>query len=207
MLYNPLSIWNNASMEYVTKAVCVYSASSDAVSPEYFEAAEELGRRMAESEYTLVYGGGAIGLMGAVARSMQQHGGTVVGVIPEFMLGWGVAYENSDELIVTVDMRERKATMEHMADAFIGLPGGFGTLEELLEVITLKQLGRHNRPIILLNICGFFDCLVNTFEQMYAQNFAKPDYRDLYYLAQSVDDAMRYIRSYQPPEITRGPSA
>lgn len=183
------------------KTICVYSSSSDAVPTAYFDAAAELGRHIAEHGYTLVYGGGAIGLMGAVARSVHEHGGTVVGVIPEFMLDWGVAYQNSDDLIVARDMRERKAIMEDTADAFIALPGGFGTLEEMLEIITLKQLGRHSKPIVFLNISGFYDCLANTFEQMFVENFAKQEYRTLYYFASDVDDAIRYVESYQPPEL------
>lgn len=178
------------------KTICVYSASSDAISQAYVDVAADLGRRIARHGYTLIYGGGARGLMGAVARAIHEEHGTVVGVIPEFMVDWGVAYENSDELIVTRDMRERKATMEDMADAFIALPGGFGTLEEMLEIITLKQLGRHKKPIVFLNDRGFYDCLRDTFEHMYAEHFAKVEYRSLYHFASDVDDAMRYIEAY-----------
>lgn len=185
-------------MEDPLKAVCIYGASSDAIPAKYFEAADRLGALMAENDYTLVFGGGAIGLMGAVARSIHRCGGSVVGVIPEFMMDWGVAYELSDELVVTADMRERKATMELMADAFIALPGGFGTLEEMLEIITLKQLGRMNKPIVFVNVGGFYDCLNATFERMYEQSFAKPEYRELYYLASDPADAIRYLESYQP---------
>lgn len=185
------------------KRICVYSASSDNISPIYFDAAAQLGALMAENGYTLVYGGGAIGLMGAVARSVHKHGGIVIGVIPEFMMGWGVAYEEADELIVTSDMRERKRTMEEMADAFIGLPGGFGTLEEMLEVITLKQLQRHNKAVVFLNSAGFYDHLAAAFEHMYTEHFVKPIYRELYYFADSASDAVRHIREYQPLIIDR----
>ncbi len=182
------------------KTICVYSASSDAVSPEYLDIARDLGRQIACRGYTLIYGGGAIGLMGAIARAVHEEGGTVVGVIPEFMLDWGVAYDNSDDLIVTRDMRERKATMENMSDAFIALPGGFGTLEEMLEIITLKQLGRHNKPIVFLNARGFYNCLRDTFEHMYAERFAKSEYRSLYKFALDADEALQYIETYQPAE-------
>lgn len=182
------------------KTICVYSASSDVIPAEYMDVASDLGRQMARRGYTLIYGGGAIGLMGAVARAVHDEGGTVVGVIPEFMLDWGVAYENSDELIVTRDMRERKATMESMSDAFIALPGGFGTLEEMLEIITLKQLGRHSKPIAFLNALGFYDCLHSTFEHMYAERFAKPEYRDLYRFSPDAADVLWYVETYQPTE-------
>lgn len=185
------------------KRLCVYSASSDAVSEVFYAAADELGALMARNGYTLVFGGGAIGLMGAVARAVHRENGTVIGVIPEFMMGWGVAYERADELIVTSDMRDRKHRMEEMADAFIALPGGFGTMEEMLEVITLKQLQRHNKAVVFLNTNGFYNHLAAAFEHIFHENFAKPAYRELYYFASDPADAIRHIEDYTPVPFSR----
>jgi hypothetical protein len=181
------------------KSICVYSSSSDEVSPVFFDAASELGRLIALGGKSFVYGGGCLGLMGAAARSVHEHGGRVIGVIPGFMRLPGICYEEADELVVASDMRERKALMESMADAFIGLPGGFGTLEEMLEIITLKQLGLHSKPIVFLNTEDFYNPLLETFEHMYRGRFAREEYRALYYFAPGPDDAMDYIESYQPP--------
>ncbi len=181
------------------KAICVYSSSSDAVPRHYFDAAEELGTAIARSGYSMVYGGGCIGLMGASARAAQQQGGKVVGVIPHFLNIPGVVYDGADELVLTQDMRERKSIMAERADAFVALPGGFGTLEELLEMITLKQLGQHSKPIVMINTADFYQPLIDTFEMMFEQQFAKPYYRELYHVAQHAEEAMSYIATYQPP--------
>ncbi|MHB1459197.1 MAG: LOG family protein [Armatimonadota bacterium] len=178
--------------------ICVYSASSDDVAKVFYDAADALGTLIAEHGYTLVYGGGAIGLMGVMARAVHRNGGKVIGVIPEFMMGWDVAYEKADELIVTPDMRTRKHRMEEIADAFIGIPGGFGTLEEMLEVITLKQLQRHNKAVVFLNTDGFYDPLSAVFEHMFRENFAKQIYRELYYFSPDPPDAIRHIEEYIP---------
>ncbi len=137
--------------------VCVFCSSSDVIEPTYFAAASELGTALASRRDTLIYGGTNVGLMGAVARAVHQHGGRVVGVIPSFIAGRGLAYSPADELIVTRDMRERKARMEERADVFVALPGGFGTLEEMLEIVTLKQLQQHTKAVIFLNVDGFYD--------------------------------------------------
>ncbi|MHB9038552.1 MAG: LOG family protein [Armatimonadota bacterium] len=181
-----------------TKSICVYCASSDAISPDFFTVATELGVAIAREGYALIYGGGEIGLMGAIARSMHQHGGHVVGVIPEFLRKPGICYENCDELIVTSDMRERKGVMESRADGFIALPGGFGTLEEMLEIITLKQLRVLNKPVVFLNTSGFYDGLNTMFEHIFEHQFAKSHNRELYHFASHVADAMSHIESYEP---------
>lgn len=181
------------------KSICVYCSSSDVVSPAFFDVASELGKAIARDGDTLVYGGGNVGLMGAVAESAHCVGGKVIGVIPEFMHERGLAYSEIDELILTADMRERKAVMEQRADAFVALPGGFGTLEEILEVLTLKQLGLHSKPLVFINTNGFYDDLVTLFEHIYVERFAKPDYRALYQFCSSVPDTISHIRDYQPP--------
>lgn len=185
------------------KSVCVFCSSSDAVAQLYFKLAEELGRQIARFNYSLVYGGGSIGLMGVVARNAQRHGSKVVGVIPEALNLPGIVYDEADELIVTRCMRERKAAMEKQGDAFIGLPGGFGTLEEILEIITLKQLQYHNKPIVLVNSAGFFNNLISLFEHIYCENFAKSKHRQLYRVVNDACSALDYIKDYTPTEFPR----
>lgn len=192
---------NETSSHVLRKSICVYCSSSNHVSLDFFQVAERLGEAIALGGYQLIYGGGDIGLMGALARAVHKHEGHVVGVIPEFLRLPEVCYELSDELIVTSDMRGRKAIMETRADAFIALPGGFGTLEEMLEVITLKQLAVHNKPIVFLNTKGFYNGLNEVFEHMFEHHFAKPHYRDLYHFSDDVPDAMEYIKSYDPPAL------
>jgi uncharacterized protein (TIGR00730 family) len=185
----------------MTKTICVYCSSSEGVSTDYVQATEELGRSIAQRGYTLIFGGGEIGLMGALARAATAGGGRVVGVIPEKLAQ--LAYEKADEMIITKDLRERKAVMADRADAFIALPGGFGTLEELLEMLTLKQLSFHNKPLVLINTNGFYDPLITLFEQIYARGFTKAVYRSLYHVALDPGDALDYIDSYHPIELPK----
>ncbi len=179
--------------------ICVYCSSSDVIEPSYREIAAELGREIARHGHSLVYGGCSIGLMGATARAVHQHGGKVVGVIPEFMRARGLSYEPADELLVTPDMRARKAAMEARADAFLALPGGLGTLEEMFEIITLKQLSRHAKPIVFLNIQGFYDPLITLFEHVIEHRFAKTSLRQLFELLPDVASCFAYLESYVPP--------
>jgi len=180
------------------KYICVYSSSSSVVEREYFDAARQLGTQMAQRGMGLIFGAGVVGLMGETARAVHDSGGKVVGVIPEALNEKGIVYEKCDELIVTKGLRERKAIMDERADAFIALPGGFGTLEELLEIITLKQLRYHNKPIVILNIAGFYDGLVDVFEKIIELKFAKINSRDLYFVAGNVEKALLYIDNYVP---------
>ena len=181
--------------------ICVFCSSSDVVEPAYFAAATQLGNTMAGRGDVLIYGGTNIGLMGALARSMREHNGRVVGVIPTFIASRGLAYAPADEMILTRDLRERKARMEERADAFVALPGGFGTLEEMLEIITLKQLQRHTKPVIFLNTDGFYDPLLALFAHMREHRFTKPDSPALYHFAAEVAGIFRYLDEYQPPRI------
>lgn len=180
--------------------ICVYSSSSCIVAKEYFLAARELGMIMAQRGNNLIFGGGMVGLMGETAKAVQQGGGKVIGVIPRALNQKGIVYEACDQLIVTEDMRQRKAIMDQRSDAFIALPGGFGTLEELLEIVTLKQLKYHNKPIVILNINGFYDGLIEVFENIIDLNFAKGNCRDLYYVADDSKKALDYIEGYVPQE-------
>jgi uncharacterized protein (TIGR00730 family) len=177
-------------------SICVFCSSSDALDAVYFDAAADLGVQIARRGCTLVYGGGKWGLMGAVARAAHAAEGRVVGVIPESLMAQ--VYPNADELIRTPDLRARKAAMEARADAFVVLPGGFGTLEELLEIVALKQLGYHTKPIVLLNVAGFFDGLLAVFEAMFRHHFANPAFSQLYHVTPGASDALAYVESYEP---------
>jgi uncharacterized protein (TIGR00730 family) len=183
------------------KHICVYCSSSDMVAPEYFAVAHELGAEIARRGHTLVYGGTNIGLMGACAQAAQQGGAKIIGIIPSFIADHGLAYDKADELIVTDDMRQRKALMEQRADAFVALPGGFGTLEEMFEVITLKQLRRHNKAIVFLNASGYYEPLAAALEHMYRAQFAKEAYRQMYSFADTVASAIEQVESYRPAEL------
>ncbi len=189
---------NRHEVEKMIKSICVYSSSSDAIDETYFAAAKEVGKQIGENGHTLIFGGGRIGLMGEVARTVHLYGGRVVGVIPEYLNRPNITYEASDNLIVTATMRERKAKMDEQSDAFLGLPGGFGTLEEILEIITLKQIQQHNKPIVLIDIRNFYKHLIAMFEEIYKERFAKEIHRQLYYVAKDVQDAFSYLNSYVP---------
>jgi len=183
------------------RALCVYGSSSDAIEEPYFAVARQLGTEMARRGYSLIFGGGRVGLMGAVARAVHASGGRVVGVIPEQLYRYGIAYEEADELVIARDMRDRKATMEAGASGFICLPGGFGTLEELLEIITHKQLHIHAKPIVVVNVNGYYTPLEEMLENTYRYRFVKPHYRDLYHVAGDAQEVFEYLDSYEPPQL------
>ncbi len=176
------------------KAVCVYASGSKTLGPSYIEEAEELGRLIAQSGLALVFGGGTDGLMGAVARGAAENGGRIIGIVPEMMNVKALLFDCS-ELIITSGMRERKALMEQKADAFIALPGGFGTLEELLEIITLRQLGVHQKPIAAVNTNGFYSGLASQFDETVRQGFAKQGAASVYKICANAREAMDYIAS------------
>lgn len=177
----------------MTKLLCVYCASSDRLDPKYYAAAAELGREMVLRGWGLVYGGGKTGMMGAVARAVKQSGGRVVGVIPEFMKAKELAYDEADELVTVITMRERKLLMETRADAFVALPGGWGTLEEIMEILTLRQLDVVKKPCVLLNQDGFYDSLLALFERMLAEKFFRPSNMDLFRVAKTPADIFEQI--------------
>lgn len=182
----------------MNQTICVYSSSSTAIDQLYFDTAAQLGQTIALRGDELLYGGGMIGLMGEIAEAVRQNGGKVIGVIPRALNISGIVYENCDELIITEGMRERKAIMDTRSNAFIALPGGYGTLEELLEIITLKQLKYHNKPIIILNVNHFYDPLLALFDSIAQQRFAKPESQDLYRVTDSITATLQYIDSYTP---------
>lgn len=181
--------------------LAVYCSSSDKIKKIYFDHADALGALMAENGLDLVYGGGMVGLMGQVAKSIKQHRGHTIGVVPEALRIDGVVNTIDDELIITPDMHTRKAKMIELADGFVGLAGGFGTLEEMLEVMTLKQLGYHEKPIVFLNTDGYYSHLFEMFEHIYSENFAKAEYRQLYHICDSPEQAIEYLADYQSPDL------
>ena len=188
-------------------AVTVFCGSSDLVDAKFFAAAQELGEKMAKRQWRLVYGGGSVGLMGALSRAVLASGGLVTGVIPKALLDLGVGERGVSELIVTDGLRDRKAIMDERGDAFVALPGGLGTLEEILEALTLKQLGYHAKPVAVLDLDGFFDPLWAQIQSGIDLGFIKPEFLDLWYPAPDVDALLRYLEGYEPhrygPKWTR----
>lgn len=179
-------------------AVTVFCGSSGSVDAKYVAAAAELGEKLAARSWRLVYGGGGVGLMGVIARAALGRGGQVTGVIPKALLDLGVGETSVSELVVTEGLRDRKAIMDARGDAFVALPGGLGTLEEILEVMTLKQLGYHAKAIAVLDLDGYFDPLWTQFQRGIDEGFIKPEYLDLWYPAPDVDALVRYLESYAP---------
>lgn len=181
--------------------ICVFSSSSNAINEVYFHEAEQLGKLIAKGNHTLINGGANVGLMEAVTISASKAGAKTIGIIPERLIGRSLASENSHEVIITPNMHDRKSKMRDISDAFIALPGGFGTLEEILEVITLRQLSYHTKPIVFINTNNFFEFLFKQFDVTYHEMFAKEIYRELYFIAQNADEAMKYISNYTPVEL------
>lgn len=153
--------------------VCVYGASSSQIDESYLTAGEELGRAIARKGWGMVFGGGALGLMGAAARGMTAGGGTIIGVVPTFLNVDGILYEQCKEMIYTSTMRERKQRMEELSDAFIITPGGIGTLDEFFEILTLRQLGRHGKPIGILNTNGYYDSMLAMLRHCAEESFLR----------------------------------
>lgn len=179
----------------------VYTSSSDAVDDRYRAVARAFGYRIGERGDALVYGGTQVGLMGVLAAATREAGGHVTGVLPQLMADRGLADTDCDELIVTDGMADRKRAMIERADAFVALPGGFGTLEELLEVLTLRQLGYHRKPIVLLDVDGFFTPLLACFEHLFALGFAKREYAELWFRAGDLDALFAHVDADQQPDL------
>lgn len=175
------------------KAICIYCGSSPGQKPVYAEAAQSLGKALAGAGIRLVYGGGSVGLMGIVARSVLDHDGMVTGIIPGFLARKEIMLEQAHELIVTEDMHERKKTMFERADAFVALPGGIGTLEELIEMLTWAQLGRHNKPVLLANIDGFWNPLLDLLHHMADQNFVSGAFVGRILTVERMDDVLAVL--------------
>ncbi len=180
---------------HAIKTVCVYCGSSPGANPVYIETAKKLGAKLADAGIDLVYGGGGIGIMGAVARAVLQGGGKVTGIIPDFLLLKEGDFRDVTEQHVVPDMHKRKMMMFDRADAFIAFPGGVGTLEEVIEMMTWAQLGRHGKPIIFGNINNFWKPLLSLLDHMRHEGFIRPDMPVAYQVCDTVDDIMRKITS------------
>ena len=181
--------------------ICVFCSSSNAISDIYFEEARKLGEIIGREGHVLVNGGANVGLMEAVTIAERKNGGKTTGISPERNIDRSLAYKNSHQVIVTKNMMERKAKMREISYAFIALPGGFGTLEEILEVMTLRQLSYHNKPVILVNTNNFFRHLIKQFETSFDEQFTKKSYKKLYFIANSVKEAFDFLKSYKPEEL------
>src|SRR4051812_36966237 len=177
------------------KTVCVYCGSGAGSNPRFVESAIALGKTFAENNIRLVYGGGSVGLMGAVARSVLDHGGTVTGIIPEFLMVRENMLSRVQELVITPDMHERKRLMFERSDAFVALPGGIGTLEELVEQMTWQQLGRHTKPVLLANIDNFWEPLLALLTHMRASEFIRPGLSIDVLKAERVEDILPRLRA------------
>jgi hypothetical protein len=176
--------------------ICVFASSSSLLHEMYAAAAVELGSLLASEGFEIIYGGGGIGLMGRLADSALEAGGKVTGVIPGFMQDEGWGHNRVSEMIITDDMHNRKKTMFGLADAVVALPGGIGTLEELAEAITLKQLGLYNGPIVILNTLGFYDLLLKMLDKMVSENFLHTQHRDIWTVAATPHEVITQVKNY-----------
>lgn len=178
--------------------ICVYCASSSKIDSKYVETAKRLGSLLAENNMQLVYGGGSVGLMGILADSVLDKGGKVTGIIPKFMVEAEWQHEGLTKLILTETMHERKEKMAAMSNAVVALPGGCGTLEELLEVITWKQLGIYRNPIIIVNVDGYYNHLLAQFQQAADELFMRPQHLDMWTVVETADEVLEAIKNSKP---------
>ena len=183
-------------MESNNRYICVYGASSDNIAEEYKQAAYQLGKSLAAKGWNCINGAGAAGVMRAVSDGFLDGGAKAVGIIPQFMVDNGWHYSRLSEIISTPDMHQRKQMMAQRSQCSIAMPGGCGTLEELLEIITWKQLSLYNKPIVIFNINGFFDSILQQLEHCIAQQFMKPTHKHLWFTAHNVQQIVDYIESY-----------
>lgn len=181
------------------RSITVYCSSSSAVAAQYHTAARDLGMAIARQGWRLVYGGNFVGLMAAVAQGARDAGGKVTGITPQLMVDKGLSDAAADELVITNDMRDRKALMEERGDGFVALPGGLGTYEEVFEIIVGRQLKYHSKPIVLLNIAGYYRPLLDMVEHGIEQKFIKAGARDLFFVAEDVASAISHLKSEVKP--------
>ena len=185
------------------RSICVFCGSSAGKNSTYKGAAVDLGRLLAQKKMRLIYGGGNIGLMGEIAQSVIHSGGSAIGVIPQFLVEKELVYDKLTEIRVVETMHERKATMAELADAFIAMPGGFGTLEETVEVLTWAQLGLHEKPIGLLNIDGYYSHLNQFFDHMIAEGFLMEAYKDLLLVEDNPNALLESLSNFKMPDIDK----
>lgn len=182
------------------KRICVYCGSRSGGKAEYAAVASTLGQTLAEQQLTLVYGGASVGLMGAIADSVLEHGGEVIGVMPKALVDREIAHSGLTDLRIVESMHARKATMAELSDAFVAMPGGLGTLEELFEILTWSQLGLHRKPCALLNIRHFYDPLIHFLDEATYEGFIQYHHRRMLVIANSPHSLIELLREYQAPE-------
>jgi uncharacterized protein (TIGR00730 family) len=187
----------------VIRRLCVFCGSSPGSRPEYVDAARAMGEFLAQQGITLVYGGGRVGLMGAIANATLQAGGDVIGVIPDALVAKEVAHQGLSDLRVVSTMHERKALMAELADGFGALPGGCGTFEEFFEVLTWAQLGIHEKPCGLLNVQGYYDPLLALLETGVSSRFIRDEHREMVLVAQSPEELHAKMLAYHPPVVEK----
>ncbi|RLD04098.1 MAG: TIGR00730 family Rossman fold protein [Chloroflexota bacterium] len=183
--------------------IAVYCGSSPGKNPAFHQAAVQLGKVLAEREITLVYGGGSVGLMGILAQTIIDRGGQVIGVIPQAIADMEVAFTDIQDLRVVEDMHTRKALMAELADAFIALPGGMGTIKEIMEILTWAQLGFHEKPCGILNIAGFYNQLLKFLDRLVMDQFIAPEHRSMLMVDESPQSLLEQFSSYDPPKIDK----
>ncbi len=188
---------------HALNTLCVFCGSSAGARPVYADAAREMGEALVARGITLVFGGGRVGLMGEIARTVLAGGGRVVGVIPKALMRKEIAYEDLTELHVVESMHERKAMMAERSDGFIAMPGGYGTFEEFCEVLTWSQLGFHHKPVALLNVAGYYDGLLALFDHAVAEVFVRPLHRSLVIAENDPITLLDRLAAYQPPTVEK----
>ena len=183
------------------KTICIFASSSEKLDKIYYNDAYNLGVEIAKNNFNIVYGGSNLGLMGEVTQAAKSHGSEITGVMPEKLYNFGIHPGDCTKFILTKGMRERKAKMDELSQALIAIAGGFGTLEELSEMLVQKQLGYNNKPIVILNTNGFYNNLINFFNDIINKNFAPKETSNLYYIAKTPKEAIEYIKNYDFKKI------
>ncbi len=177
--------------------ICVYGASSDKIDISYIKCGENFGKKLAKSGHSLIFGGGACGMMGAFARGFYEEKGEIIGIVPEFLNVDGILFDHCTKMLYTKTMRERKQLLENNSDAFIVSPGGIGTYDEFFEILTLKQLCRHDKPIAIFNVNGYFDSLSSMLKRAVDDKFMLQNNTSLFFLSNDKDAIIEYITSYK----------
>ncbi|WP_026082804.1 LOG family protein [Mastigocladopsis repens] len=185
------------------KYVCVFCGSSMGVQPAYKQAAQALGEALTRRKLGLVYGGGNVGLMGTIADATLAAGGEVIGVIPDFLVAQEIAHTGLTQLHIVQSMHERKTMMAQLSDAFVALPGGYGTLEEFCEILTWAQLGLHQKPFALFNVKGYYDPVLKFFDQAVTEEFLRPIHRSLVLEASEPENLLDLLANYQPKNVEK----
>ena len=188
-------------MEDISKNICIFASSSDHIDRAFFKAAYELGVEIGRGGYNIVYGGSTLGLMGEITAAAAKNGSEIIGIMPERLYNMGISSGDCTKFILTKGMRERKEKMDKSSFALIALPGGFGTLEEMSEMIVQKQLGYSNKPIVLYNINGYYDKLIDFFNSIIEKSFASKQSSNLYFVTDNAKSAVDYIKNYSFEEI------